>query len=96
MIGWLKLVVISGAVVASGVVLWISIMSVTGEKRSVSWYLANPDQRSADYAWCRDHPDGAGSYWSHPGISCEAAIQAKLKSDADAFLRAAAAAAKQR
>ena len=85
MIGWLKLIIISGALVVAGVVLWVSIMPMTQEVRSVSWYLANPAQRSADYAWCQEHPS-VGTTPSK-GPNCETVTRAKMVADANGFLR---------
>jgi hypothetical protein len=94
MIGQFKLALVAGAVVVTCILVWLYVVPLV-EGRSVSWYMAHSSFLVSDYVWCRDHP-GASSYWKHPGISCQSAIEAKDRSDADAFLRAAAAAAKQR
>jgi hypothetical protein len=83
MIGWLKLVIISGAIVIAGVVLWIGLAP---QMRSVSWYLANPTERDADYTWCQEHPGGGVLHLMGP--DCPTVETAKIRADAAAFLAA--------
>jgi hypothetical protein len=83
MIGWLKPAIIFSALVAAGALLWIS---VAPQMRSVSWYLAHPTERAADYAWCQEHPGGGVQHLIGP--DCETVVSAKVHADADAFLAA--------
>jgi hypothetical protein len=83
MIGWFKLAIVLGGLVVAGLVLWINVAPQT---RSVSWYLAHPTERTADYAWCQEHPGGGVLHVLGP--DCETVADAKLHADADAFLAA--------
>ena len=83
MIGWLKLAIIFGGLVATGALLWISFVP---QMRSVSWYLANPVERAADFAWCQEHPGGGVLHLIGP--DCDTVASAKWRADADAFLAA--------
>lgn len=83
MIGWLKLAIIFGALIATGSLLWIS---VAPQMRSVSWYVANPTELAADFAWCREHPGGGVLHLVGP--DCNTVVAAKMRADTAAFLAA--------
>jgi hypothetical protein len=83
MIGWVRLAIIFGVLVVTGMLLWIS---VAPQMRSVSWYLANPAELAADYAWCQEHP--GGGVFRLIGPDCVTVDDAKEHADADAFLAA--------
>ncbi len=75
---WLKLSVILASIAVAGLALWVSFFEPT---RTVSYYMAHPDERAAELARGADNPAARGPNY-------EAAVEAKWKADNNSFLAA--------
>jgi hypothetical protein len=75
---WLKAAIIFATIAVAGLVLWISVKPIIST-HTVSYYLNHPLERATEIALGNNDP-------SKRGPNYQAAVDAKWKADADAFL----------
>jgi hypothetical protein len=78
---WLKAAIIFATVAVAGLVLWISVKPMINMTHTVSYYIDHPLERATEIALGNNDP-------SKRGPDYQAAVEAKWKADADAFLAA--------
>ena len=76
---WLKAAIIFATVAVAGLVLWISVKPMINMTHTVSYYIDHPVERATEIALGNNDPSKRGSNY-------QAAVEAKWKADADAFL----------
>ena len=78
---WLKAALILATIAVAGLVLWISVKPIMNTTHTVSYYITHPLERATEIAVGNNDP-------SKRGPNYQAAVEAKWKADADAFLGA--------
>ena len=78
---WLKAAIIFATIAVAGLVLWISVKPIMNTTHTVSYYITHPLERATEIAVGNNDP-------SKRGPNYQAAVEAKWKADADAFLAA--------
>ena len=76
---WLKAALILATIAVAGLVLWISVKPIMNTTHTVSYYINHPLERATEIALGNNDP-------SKRGPNYQAAVEAKWKADADAFL----------
>jgi hypothetical protein len=78
---WLKAAIVFATIAVAGLVLWISVKPIMNTTHTVSYYIDHPLERATEIALGNNDP-------SKRGPNYQAAVEAKWKADADAFLAA--------
>ena len=76
---WLKAALILATIAVAGLVLWISVKPIMNTTHTVSYYITHPLERATEIAVGNNDP-------SKRGPNYQAAVAAKWKADANAFL----------
>jgi hypothetical protein len=79
---WLKAAIILATIAVAGLVLWINVKPIINTTHTVSYYMTHPLERATEIALGNNDPSKRGSDY-------QAAVEAKWKADAEAFLAAA-------